>query len=75
MLPPNPTVEIDFRELWESDGKFNRADGKSTVRLVYLQNFIPIGQLDREISTFLFRPFLAVDRVSSSISSPPSSSF
>ena len=31
-LPSNPTVEIDFRELRESDGKFNHADGKSTVR-------------------------------------------
>ena len=35
-------------------------DGKSTVRLASLQNFIPIGRLDHEISPFLFRAFLAV---------------
>ena len=72
-LPLNSTVEIDFRELWGSDGNLNRTDGKRTMRLAYLQNFIPIGRLDREISTFLYRAFLAVDRVSSNVSSPPSS--
>ena len=73
-LPPNPTDEIDFRELQASDGKFNRADGKSMVRLAYRQNFTPIGRLDHEISTFLFRAFLAIDRMTSSVSSSPSSS-
>ena len=53
-------VKIDFQELRESDGKFNHADGKSTVRLTCRENFSPIGQLDHEISPFLFRAFLVV---------------
>ena len=44
----------NWLELRESDENLNRTDGKRTVRLAYLQNFIPIGRLDREISTFLF---------------------
>ena len=46
--------EIDIREVEEFDGKLNRADGKSTVRLACRQNFSPIERLDHEISTFLF---------------------
>ena len=73
-LPPNPTDEIDFRELRESDGKFNCEDGKSTVRLTCRQNFSPIGRLDHEISTFLFQAFMVVDRMISYSSGLPSSS-
>ena len=28
-LPPDPTIEIDFRELRESDGNLNRPDGRA----------------------------------------------
>ena len=45
-LPPNPTVEIDFQELRESDENLNRTDRKSTMRWARRQNFSPIGRSD-----------------------------
>ena len=54
--------EIDFWDLQKFDGKFNRADGKSTVS----------HELDQKISTFLSRAFLAVDLMISCVSSPQS---
>ena len=61
MIPTKPTGGIDFRDLQEFDGKFNYADGKSTMRLASHQNFSPIGRLDHKISTFISRAFLVVD--------------
>ena len=57
----NLTDEIDSRCFQESDGKSDRADGKSTARLVSHQKFSSIGRLDQKISTFQVGAFLAVD--------------
>ena len=55
------TDEINFRCFQESSGKFDRAYGKRTARLVSHQKFSSIGRLDRKISAFQVGAFLAID--------------
>ena len=57
----NLTDEINSRCFQESNGKSDRADGKSTARLISHQKFSSIGQLDQKISAFQVGAFLAVD--------------
>ena len=68
-LPLNLTDETDFRERQVSNEKFNHANGKSPGRLACRQNFTLIGDINLSC-----RAFLAVDRMTSNVSSPPSSS-
>ena len=53
--------EINFRYFQESGGKSDRADGKSTTRLVSHKKFSSIGRLDQKISALKVRAFLAID--------------
>ena len=57
----NLTDEINSRCFQESNGKSDRADGKSTARLISHQKFSSIGQLDQKISAFQVGAFLVVD--------------